>query len=50
MLGHKNISVCGIIILIYIPCTALHLQGFSGVWFVYLIRYVILFSYIIPIR
>ena len=26
------------------------LQGFSGPWFVYLLRYVILFSYIIPIR
>ena len=26
------------------------LQGFSGPWFVYLIRYIILFSYIIPIR
>ncbi|XP_064393299.1 probable phospholipid-transporting ATPase IIA isoform X2 [Halichondria panicea] len=27
----------------------LALKGFSGLWFVYLIRYVILFSYIIPI-
>ena len=25
-------------------------QGFKGPWFVYLIRYIILFSYIIPIR
>ena len=25
-------------------------QGFSGQWYVYLVRYVILFSYIIPIR
>ena len=28
----------------------LALKGFSGLWFVFLIRYVILFSYIIPIR
>ena len=26
------------------------LQGFTGVWFIYFIRYIILFSYIIPIR
>lgn len=30
--------------------TKLLTQGFTGLWFVYLIRYVILFSYIIPIR
>ncbi len=26
------------------------LQGFWGLWIVYLIRFIILFSYIIPIR
>ena len=25
-------------------------QGFTGIWFIYFIRYIILFSYIIPIR
>ena len=32
----------------FITCSLL--QGFTGVWFIYFIRYIILFSYIIPIR
>ena len=35
---------------ILLSVVLLALKGFSGLWFVYLIRYVILFSYIIPIR
>lgn len=35
---------------ILLSLVLLALKGFSGLWFVYLVRYVILFSYIIPIR
>ena len=35
---------------ILLSLVLLALKGFSGLWFVFLIRYVILFSYIIPIR
>ena len=35
---------------ILLSLVLLALKGVSGLWFVYLVRYVILFSYIIPIR
>ena len=35
---------------ILLSLVLLALKGFSGLWFVFLIRFVILFSYIIPIR
>lgn len=35
---------------ILLSLVMLSLKGFSGFWFIFLIRYVILFSFIIPIR